>query len=139
MDLGLSGRVFVVTGGSRGLGYATAAALRAEGADVVLSARDADGVQAAADALGAVGVPADQADPDTADRLVAVALERYGRLDGALVSVGGPPAGRTFDLDDEQWQAAFETVFLGTLRLCRAVTGAWARTGARWLWCCRPA
>ena len=63
MDLGLTGRVLVVTGGSRGLGLASAEALVAEGAHVVLSARSADGVRAAAERLGAVGVVADQADP----------------------------------------------------------------------------
>lgn len=62
MDLGLAGKVFVVTGGSRGLGFAGAQALVAEGARIVLSARDAQGVRRAADQLGATGVAADLAD-----------------------------------------------------------------------------
>lgn len=124
MDLGLAGKVFLVTGGSRGLGRAAATALVAEGASVVVSARGGDGVQRAADELGAVGVVADLADAATPGRLVQAAQEAYGRLDGALVSVGGPPAGGALDLTDEQWRAAFDSVFVGAVRLCRAVVDA---------------
>ena len=122
MDLGLAGRVFVLTGASRGLGLATAQVLAAEGATVVLGARSPEVVALGA-SLGGTGVVADQADPDAADRLVATALDRYGRLDGALVSVGGPPAGPALGLSDEQWRSAFESVFLGAVRTCRAVVG----------------
>jgi 3-oxoacyl-[acyl-carrier protein] reductase len=126
VDLGLAGRTFVVTGASRGLGRATAEALVAEGAYVVLNARSPAAVSAAVEALGdsASGVPGDLADPALADRLVAVARERYGRLDGALVSVGGPPAGAVADVGDDAWRAAFETVFLGSVRLARTVAAA---------------
>ena len=124
MDLGLAGMTFVVTGGSRGLGRATAAVLVAEGANVVLSARDPDAVRSTADALGAVGIPADLADPETPDRLVRAAQEAFGRLDGALLSVGGPPPGSALALSDEQWRSAFDSVFLGAVRMCRAVVAA---------------
>jgi len=124
MDLGLSGRAFIVTGGSRGLGLATAEALVGEGAHVVLAARDADGVRVAAQRLGALGVTADLADPSTPSRLVTAAQEAYGRLDGALLSVGGPPPGPSLGLTDEQWRSAFDSVFLGALRMCRAVVAA---------------
>ncbi|MHB8960605.1 MAG: SDR family oxidoreductase [Candidatus Limnocylindrales bacterium] len=124
MDLGLAGKVFVVTGASRGLGFAASTVLAAEGAQLVLAARDDAAVSAAATGLGAVGVAADLADAGTADRLVAAALEAYGRLDGALVSVGGPPAGPTLGLTDEQWRGAFDSVFLGAVRMCRAVVDA---------------
>lgn len=124
MDLGLAGKAFVVTGGSRGLGYATAEALVAEGAHVVVCSRDAGSVARAATRLGAVGLAADLADPSTPSRLVTAAHEAYGRLDGALVSVGGPPAGSALSLSDEQWRGAFDSVFLGAVRLCRAVVGA---------------
>jgi 3-oxoacyl-[acyl-carrier protein] reductase len=126
MELGLRDQVFLVTGASRGLGLATARELVAEGARVVLAARDAGAVQAAAAQLGdaAVGVAADLADPGTADRLVAAALQAHGRLDGALVSVGGPPPGSAMGLDDEQWRGAFDSVFLGPVRVCRAVVAA---------------
>jgi 3-oxoacyl-[acyl-carrier protein] reductase len=126
MDLGLSGKVFIVTGASRGLGLATATELVADGAHVVLAARDAGAVEAAAARLGAgaVAVAADLTDPATPDRLVAAAREAYGRVDGALVSVGGPPPGAALELDDDQWRSAFDSVFLGPVRLCRAVVAA---------------
>lgn len=129
MDLGLAGTAFLVTGGSRGLGLATAEVLVAEGAYVVLCARDATAVRAAADRLGAVGVAADLADPSTPARLVAACEEAYGRVDGALVSVGGPPAGPALGLTDEQWRSAFDSVFLGAVRLCREVVPALPPSG----------
>ena len=124
MDLGLVGRTYLVTGASRGLGLAAAEVLVAEGASVVLSARAPETVRTAADRLGCLGVVADAADPDAPARLVETALQAYGRLDGALVSVGGPPPGPALGLSDEQWRGAFETVFLGAVRLCRAVVPA---------------
>jgi 3-oxoacyl-[acyl-carrier protein] reductase len=126
MDLGLAGRVYLVTGGSRGLGRAAAEALVADGARVVISARDPEAVRAAATELGgsAVGVPADNADPGTPARLVAASQHEFGRLDGALISVGGPPTGPVTEISDQQWSAAFDSVFLGTVRLAREVAGA---------------
>src|SRR6478735_1277693 len=92
MDLGLQGQVYVVTGGSGGLGRATAEALVADGAD-----------------------------PGTPAVLVDAARSTYGRLDGALISVGGPAAGTLMDTPDEDWAAAIESVFLGGLRLGREI------------------
>jgi 3-oxoacyl-[acyl-carrier protein] reductase len=125
MDLGLKGRVFVVTGAGRGLGRATAEVLVAEGASVVVSARSADSVEACVRELGderAEGVVADNADDATPQRLVAAATGRFGRVDGALISVGGPPAGPILDRTDEEWRTSFETVFLGALRLAMALS-----------------
>lgn len=127
MDLGLRGRVFVLTGASRGLGRAVAAALVAEEAKVVLGARSPERT---AKELGAVPVVADNGDPKTPGRLVAAARENFGRLDGALISVGGPPAGHTSAVTEQQWRAAFETVFLGTVRLTRAVADALVEGGS---------
>ena len=124
MDLGLTDKVFLVTGGSRGLGLGTARVLVAEGAKVVVAARSADAVNAVAQELGCTGVVADLGDPQAPGRLVAAALDTYGGLDGALISVGGPPAGPALGLTDEQWQSAFDSVFLGAVRLCRAVVDA---------------
>lgn len=125
MDLGLRDHVYIVTGGSRGLGRATAEALVADGARVAVSARDAATVEKAVDELGgpgvAAGLPADNAEPDTPRRLIAAAREGFGRLDGALISVGGPPGGDVTEIDDEQWRQSFESVFLGAVRLARAV------------------
>ena len=123
MDLGLRGRVYVVSGGSKGLGLATARALVDEGARVVLIARGAGDLDAAVDALGdaAAGFPADLSAPETATGAVELARARFGRVDGALISVGGPPAGTPLTTTDDQWRSAFDSVFLGSLRLARAV------------------
>ncbi len=133
MDLGLTDKVYVVTGGSRGLGRATAAALVSDGARVVVSSRSQDSVDAAVADLGddrAAGVAGDNADPDAADQLVARAIERFGRLDGAVISVGGPPAGGVREITDEQWRQAFESVFLGAVRMARTVAGAMSGGGS---------
>ena len=121
MDLGLTDRVYVVTGGARGLGRATAECLVAEGARVVLSGRSQESLDAAVAELGdrAVGMAADNADPATPQRLLAAADEAWGRVDGALISVGGPPKGPVTGISDDQWTAAFESVFLGAVRLSR--------------------
>lgn len=126
MDLGLTDKVFIVTGGTGGLGRASAEVLVAEGARVVVSGRNREALDEAVAGWGerAVGVEADNADPGTADLLVAVARDCFGRLDGALISVGGPPAGSLMDATDEQWRQAFDTVVLGGLRIARAVAGA---------------
>ncbi|MFC6021060.1 SDR family oxidoreductase [Plantactinospora solaniradicis] len=134
MDLGLADRVYVLTGASKGLGFATARSLVADGARVVISARNANQVAEAARQLGdeerAVGLCADLTDPDTAARLVDTAMARFGRLDGALVSVGGPPRGSAAQVTDEQWRNSFETIFLGTLRTARTVAAALSDGGA---------
>ncbi|WP_431045077.1 SDR family oxidoreductase [Streptomyces sp. P1-3] len=126
MDLGLKDRVYVITGASRGLGHAAARELVADGAKVVITGRDEDVVARAATELGpnAVGVPADNADPATSDRVIALARERFGGFDGVLISVGGPPAGLLADNTDEQWQAAFDAVFLGAVRMARAAAAS---------------
>ncbi|MER6532520.1 SDR family oxidoreductase [Streptomyces sp900105755] len=122
MDLGLKDRVYVVTGATRGLGHAAARELVADGAKVVVTGRDEKRAADVAAELGpnAVGVGVDNADPAAPERLIATARERFGGFDGILVSVGGPPAGFVADNTDEQWQAAFESVFLGAVRLARA-------------------
>ncbi|THC49023.1 SDR family oxidoreductase [Streptomyces sp. A1499] len=122
MDLGLENRVYVVTGATRGLGNATARRLVADGAKVVITGREEKTVAEAAAELGAnaVGVAADNADPAAPGRLIAAAREHFGGFDGVLVSVGGPAPGFVADNTDEQWQTAFEAVFLGAVRLARA-------------------
>ncbi|QHC21831.1 SDR family oxidoreductase [Streptomyces sp. GS7] len=121
MDLGLTDRTYLVTGATRGLGFATARALVADGANVVVTGRTEESAGKAAAALGdrALGVAADNADPESAARLVSAARERFGRLDGVLISVGGPAPGTTADNTDDQWRTAFESVFLGAVRLAR--------------------
>lgn len=134
MDLGLTDRVFVVTGGSRGLGHAAARTLVEEGARVVLAARDPDQLGRAVAGLGgperALGVPTDLRDPDAQERLTAAAIARFGRLDGALLSCGGPPPGSVLEATDEDWRAGFESVFLGPLRVARAMVEAMEAGGS---------
>ncbi|MGW5426469.1 SDR family oxidoreductase [Streptomyces sp. NPDC004059] len=121
MDLGLKDRVYVVTGATRGLGNAAARELVADGAKVVISGRDGKRVADAAAELGpnAVGVGMDNADPEAPERLIAAAREHFGGFHGVLVSVGGPAPGFVADNTDEQWRTAFESVFLGAVRLAR--------------------
>jgi 3-oxoacyl-[acyl-carrier protein] reductase len=123
MDLGLQGRTYIVTAATRGLGRATADQLVADGARVVVSGRDPARAEAVAAELGdrAVGVGADNADAGTPARLVDAATTRLGGLHGALISVGGPPAGPATAITDEQWRGSFESVFLGATRIAVTV------------------
>ncbi|HWU31856.1 MAG TPA: SDR family oxidoreductase [Marmoricola sp.] len=126
MDLDLSGKVFIVTGGSRGLGRATVESLVAEGANVVVSSRNAASLADLEADLGpsARGVAVDNSDPKAATEMVARAIQDFGRVDGALISVGGPQAGPLLTSTEDDWRAAFESVFLGGLRVARAVAAA---------------
>lgn len=130
MDTGLNGKAVLVTGGTRGLGRATAELLIAEGAHVLVTGRDQGRVEETVAALspGAVGrvagLAADNGDPTAASRVVEEALDRFGRLDGALISVGGPPVGSVMGSSDEAWSGAFDSVFLGAVRIARAVANA---------------
>ncbi|MGH3663186.1 MAG: SDR family oxidoreductase [Micromonosporaceae bacterium] len=133
MDLGLKNKVYVVTGATRGLGFAAARELVADGAKVLISGRTAESVQAAVQRLGgeerAAGEVADNADSQSAERLIGAARDRFGRFDGVLISVGGPPAGATTSMLDEQWRDAFESVFLGAVRLARTAAEALGEGG----------
>jgi 3-oxoacyl-[acyl-carrier protein] reductase len=125
MDLGLTDRVYIVAGAAGGLGRACAEQLALEGARLVLTGDDEAGVAATAAALGgperAIAVPGDLSEPGIETCLVAAAIARYGRLDGALVGVAAPERGTVVDTDDGDWRLALETFFLAPLRLCRAV------------------
>ncbi len=123
MDLGLEDRTFVVTAASSGLGRAAAEALLAEDANVVLVARRKQALEevVAGHEPTAAALPGDLSRPETAERACQLALDRFGRLDGALISVGGPPAAAVLETTEEQWQAGFESVFLPALRTAGAV------------------
>lgn len=120
MDLGLEGKRILVGGGSKGLGRAVAGALDAEGAEVLLVARDP---AAAAAELGerASGFAADLASPQGVDALARHVEREWGGLDGILVNHGGPPAGDALALSDEEWLGAYQLVLGGPLRLLRAL------------------
>ncbi len=119
MDLGLAGRRYLVTGGSRGLGRAVAEVLVAEGARVLVVARSGTG-EAARD-LGelATGFDCDLTDADAPSRLVEAATDHLGGLEGAFVSHGGPPAASASDLEDGQLRAAIEGSLVAPIRLVR--------------------
>ena len=120
MDLGLEGRRYVVTGGSQGLGLATAQALAADGAATLLVARDPARLAEVTHDLGPGHdfLALDLADPGAADRIA----DAVGTIDGALVNVGGPAPGSVLELDDARWRTAIDGVFMATLRLLRALT-----------------
>ncbi len=121
MDLGLDGRVAVVTAASKGLGRASAEALAAEGARVVLNARNAAALGDLAATLDdALVVPGDITDPDLRGQIVAAAMHRWGRVDIVVGNAGGPPAGSALEIDDEQLLAAVNANLLASIRLARA-------------------
>lgn len=123
MDLGLADRTYILTGASGGLGFATAQQLVADGARVVISSRSQESVDRAVAALGphAIGIAVDNADATAPAQLIAAAQQSFGRLDGVLISVGGPPAGPILDRTEDEWRTSFESVFLGAIRLATAV------------------
>jgi 3-oxoacyl-[acyl-carrier protein] reductase len=133
VDLGLSDRVYVVTGASGGLGRACAEQLAAEGARLVLGGGDEDALRSAAAGLGgsdrALPVAGDLADPGLETCLVAAAIARYGRLDGALVTVPGAARSTVMETEDGTWRLGFESMFLGPLRLARSVASAVSHEG----------
>ena len=122
MDLGLDGRVAIVTGASKGLGLGVARALAAEGAKLVLCARDAARLDATARELATETetFAADVTDPATPARLVETAIERFGGLHVLVANAGGPPQARALEVDDEAMRAAVEANMLTSIRLVQA-------------------
>jgi 3-oxoacyl-[acyl-carrier protein] reductase len=113
----------VVGGASSGLGRAIAEQLVAEGARVLLVARNADALQEVARELGEQAQPcaADVSQTSGVDKVAVVAVDRFGTLDGVLVNAGGPPFGPALELTDEQWLSAFNLLVGGPVRLLRAL------------------
>ncbi|MDO9408884.1 SDR family NAD(P)-dependent oxidoreductase [Patulibacter sp.] len=123
MNLGLDGRVAIVTGASRGLGRAAVLALAAEGAKVLAVARSTDALDAvAAEAPdgSVVAATCDMRDRAQVAALADLAVERFGRLDVVVNNAGIAPAGRFVDLDDDVWQEVFEVNVFAPVTLARA-------------------
>jgi 3-oxoacyl-[acyl-carrier protein] reductase len=123
VDLGIAGRVALVTASSRGLGRASADALAGEGVKLVVCGRDESALETAAAELGRVtdvlAVAADVTDPASPRRLVDAAVERFGRLDIVVANAGGPPSGRALEVDDAALEAAVNANLLTSVRLVR--------------------
>lgn len=125
MELGLRGRRALVTGGSRGLGRAIALELAAEGTDVAICSRSLEDTQAVVTELAATGVRAfgyraDITDADDVRTLVDSAVRELGGLDILVNNAGGARPGNFEDLDDQDWQADFDTKVRSIIRTCRA-------------------
>lgn len=121
MDLGLAGKVALVTAASRGLGFASARALVDEGANVAICARGEDSLRAAAQELGedVLAIPADVTEPDAPRRLVQATVDRFGALHVLVANAGGPPKARAIDVDDATLQAAIDANLMTSVRLVR--------------------
>ncbi len=127
MDLGLKGKVALVTAASKGMGRACALAFGAEGARVAMCARGEADLRAAADEVRArtgaevLALPADVTRAEDVRRLVAGAREAFGGVDVLVANCGGPPRGNLDQVTDEQWYGAFEVSVLSVVRLIREV------------------
>jgi NAD(P)-dependent dehydrogenase (short-subunit alcohol dehydrogenase family) len=126
VDLGLTGKVGIVTGGSEGIGRATAQSLGREGASVVICARRADvlhkAAQDVAEATGAeiIAVPADVTNAQDIERLVQTTVDRFGRLDFLVNNAGTSAAGAFESVTDQAWQADLDLKVFGAIRATRA-------------------
>ena len=125
MDLGLAGKVALVTGSSRGIGLATALGFANEGAAVALSGRDEAALAKAAAALSATGArialcPGDVTDPAGAARIVDACVKQLGAIDALVNNVGGSGGGRrVLDSTDDDWRNVLEINLLQTVRMMR--------------------
>ena len=134
MDLGLSGRVALVTAASKGLGRGSALALAAEGSDLVIAARGKEALESTAneaEALGAnvLSVPCDVTEPESPSRLVDAALTRFGRLDVVVGNSGGPRSGRALEIDDDDFGQALNANLIAQTRLVRAAVPTMKEAG----------
>ncbi len=133
MDLGLTGRACVVSGGSRGIGLEVARRLHAEGAELLLLGRGEDALRAAAGELADGGrvelLALDITEPGAGAEVVEACQERFGRLDG-LVNNAGTSSVRAIDeLTDEDWQQQWEINVMAPMRLMRAVVPVMEQAG----------
>ena len=126
MELGIEGRVAIVSGSSKGMGRATAYALAQEGAYVVVCARGRDELERTASDIAEATSPrqvlpvvADLCRPEDVEHLVRETARQWGHVDIVVNNVGGPPPGQAWELSEQQWQAGLEVSFYSVVRLCR--------------------
>ncbi|HLM10034.1 MAG TPA: SDR family oxidoreductase [Thermoleophilaceae bacterium] len=121
MDLGIEGKVALVTGGSRGIGFAIARSLRAEGARVALCARGRERVEEAAAEIGAAPFVHDTLDLDAAPALVAHVADELGPIDILVTNTGGPTGGEPLGFTREQWERAHRELVVAPMELIALV------------------
>jgi 3-oxoacyl-[acyl-carrier protein] reductase len=120
MDLGLAGKRALVCASSKGLGFASAKALHAEGPTICLNGRDPDSLAAAASGLsGAHIVVADIGSTESCERLIGEAVEKMGGIDILVINSGGPPAGTFFDLGEDAWTEGIAVTLMNFVRCVR--------------------
>ena len=122
MDLGIEGKVALVTGASKGIGYGIAEALAAEGAKLALASRSEERIgQAAATIPGSEPFVHDVSDPDRAAELIGSVKERLGPVEILVINTGGPPIfGEALSPALDEWREAYESLLLGTIALVQA-------------------
>jgi 3-oxoacyl-[acyl-carrier protein] reductase len=125
MDLHLKDKCALITGSSRGLGYATALVLAREGCRVAINSRNAARVSAAAKVIAGetgaqvIGLAGDLTDPDVPERVVGESARVFGGLDILITNAGGPPAGTFESFDEADWQKAINQSLMSHVRLIR--------------------
>ena len=135
MDLGLKGKVALVTGGSKGIGKAVARALAQEGAKVAICARDKGSLDTAATEIAKTagsevfGVAGDLTREADVRKIVDAAVGRFGRIDILINNAGAAPGGLLLDLTEEDWQKALQLKFMGYVRCMKAVIPHMLRQG----------
>lgn len=122
------GPVVLVTAAGKGMGAGIARRLAADGARVALLS-PSGAAEDLAEELGGFGVTGSLTEAADTDRLVAGALERWGRIDGLVVNAGHPPKGTLLELTDDDWRAAYELMFVSAVRLMRAVVPGFRERG----------
>jgi 3-oxoacyl-[acyl-carrier protein] reductase len=135
MDLRLNGKVAMVAGASRGLGYAVAHALAEEGAQVSIVSREAPAIREAGHRIEqetsakVLAMAGDVRSAESIERWHAATVERFGGVDVLFTNGGGPPPGAALTFDDEAWQRAFELLVLSVVRLVRVAVPSLSRRG----------